>query len=205
LKLYTSFLVLQNVMDKFTRRLTIGKHVKRHQFKNLTYYNATLLILNPLCASLSPQNSTLFQLYFWAIMLVIIVFDLNCSNFLLFQCSIKCLDLILQFSLIHFTCFVILLHSKTFSWKSLYIIMWIFIEMPFKNFFSWKYVFEIPLTFKVVKENTILHALQAQKIQNKMFLLQNIKSFLVCKVNLIFYGFLLICIMKFLGVHFMKL
>jgi hypothetical protein len=143
LKLYTSFLVLQNLMDKFNRRLTIGKHVKRYQLKNLSYYYVTLLILNPLCPSLSPQNSTLFLTY---IACKKLFFIWIVAKFL-FHCSIKCLDLILQFALIHFTCFVILLHSKTFSLKSLYIIMWSLIEMPFKYFFSWKYVYENPLTF----------------------------------------------------------
>jgi hypothetical protein len=179
--------------------------VKRHQLKNLTYYNVTLLILNPLCASLFLQNSTLFQLGFWATMLVIIVFNLNSNFILLFHVQLNAWIYFFSIAFNHFTCFVILLHSKTFSLKSLYIIMWSLIEMPFKYFFSWKYVYENPLNFKVVKKNTILHALQGQTFHNKMLLLNNIKSFLVCRVNFIFYGFLLICIMKFLVIHFMKL
>lgn len=126
LKLYTSFLVLQNVMDKFNRRLTIGKRVKRHQLKNFTYYNVTLLNLNPLCPSLSPQNSTLFQLGFWAIVLVLIVFFLNCIFFLLFQCSIKCLDLIL------FNCFEsFYLFCNSITFKDIFIEKFIYYNVKF--------------------------------------------------------------------------
>jgi hypothetical protein len=114
LKLCTSFLVLQNFMDKFNRRLTIG----------LAYHNVTLLILNLLCPSLSPQNSTFFQLGFWAIVLVIIFFYLNCNFFYCFNVQLNAWIWFCSIALNHFTCFVILLHSKTFSLKSLYIIMW---------------------------------------------------------------------------------
>lgn len=126
MKLYTSFLVFQNVMDKFNRRLTIGKHVKRHQLKNLTYYDVTLLILNPLCASLSLQNSILFQLSFWATMLVIIVFYLNCIFLTIVSCSIKCLDFIL------FNCFQSLyLFCNSITFKDIFIETFIYYNVKF--------------------------------------------------------------------------
>lgn len=127
LKLYISFLVLRNVIDKFNRRLTISNYVKRHQLKNLIYYNVIFLILNPLCPSLFPQNSTLFQLCFWAIMLVIIVFYLNCRFiFYCLKCSIKCLDLIL------FNCFEsFYLFCSSITFKDIFIERFIYYNVKF--------------------------------------------------------------------------
>jgi hypothetical protein len=56
-------------------------------------------------------------------MLVIIVFNLNSNFILLFHVQLNAWIYFFSIAFNHFTCFVILLHSKTFSLKSLYIIM----------------------------------------------------------------------------------